>query len=120
MTPYSTEDLCKGIGAFEQEMRTQDAIPGIAKAIPVGVAIGILFSMMRSGLSATKIEQLIETAFAANAPRLKQILAMYEGDCWDIHLWNLLPNGQYKLCTELCQQVRPDWRYDRNSSGGDW
>lgn len=112
MTPYTTEDLCRGIGAFDHAMRAQNSLPDYSAKLSAGAAIGTLSAMMRSGLSATKMEALIGSDFAFNERRLKQILAMYEGDSWDIHLWHHLPNGQYKLCTDLCRSPKPDWRYD--------
>ena len=115
VTTYTTEELLRGTGAFEQAMCVQTDIAGVASRMPAGVAIGILSSMMRSGLPATQINRMIDTGFAPNARFLKQVLEMYQGDSWDIHLWQLLPSGQYKVCTELCRLSRPAWRYTRDN-----
>lgn len=109
---YTTMELDRGLGAFEHAMRSQTEVPGHGGKVSPGVAVGVLAAMMSSGLTAKRIENVIQTSFEPIAPRLRQILNMYQGDSWDIHLWHLLPTGRYKLCTDLCQKVHPDWRYD--------
>lgn len=109
---YKPEDLLQGIGAVSLVMTNQETIPGLATRIQPGVGVGVLSAMMRSGLSDTKIRRLIKTTFAANASLLTRMLDMFEGEDWDINLWHLLPNGQYKVCTDLCRQPKPSWRYD--------
>ncbi|WP_258044911.1 hypothetical protein [Sphingomonas citricola] len=116
MRPYTNDELLKGIGAFEHAMNAQTDVPGFRKRTSPATAIGILASMMRSGLSATKIDQVIDSEFAADAPLLRKVLAMYEGNNWDMDMWHLQPSGQYKVCTDLCSAVDPNWRYAPNIS----
>ncbi|KTR84457.1 hypothetical protein NS277_04730 [Novosphingobium barchaimii] len=74
---------------------------------------------MRSGLPADLIDQAIEQHHRDSATVLKRVLAMYEGNDWDIDLWHRLPSGRYKLGTELCRPGLSRWRYDPSSQDND-
>lgn len=119
MTIFSGEDILLGAGAFEQAMISASAIPGRAGRMSPGHAVGVLSAAMRSGLPANLIDRAIEQQFAGSADLLKRVLAMYEGNDWDINLWHRLPSGKYKLCTELCRPGLARWRYDPLSAAED-
>lgn len=116
MSTYTESEIHQGIGAFDQAMRGQTSIPGIASRMQSGVAVGILSAMMRSGLPDARIREIIESIFASTASQFTQILDMFAGDDWAIHLWHLLPSGSYEVCTDLCRQPRPNWRYDPSAA----
>lgn len=115
MTLYTDTDLYHGSGAFEQVARCRPTIPGRAGRITPGAAIGILSAAMRSGLPAPLLDEVISRDFAHASALLKRVLTMYEGDDWDIHLWQRLPTGKFKLCTALCRPGQIGWRYDQNA-----
>jgi len=119
MTIFVEQDIHYGAGAFEQAMRAQSAIPGRAAKLSPGLAVGILSAAMRSGLPADLIDQAIGQHHRDGATVLKRVLAMYEGNDWDIDLWHRLPSGRYKLCTELCRPGLSRWRYDPSAQDGD-
>ncbi|MBB3909751.1 hypothetical protein [Sphingomonas desiccabilis] len=119
MTPYTNDDLLRGAGAFEQAMLVQAAVPDFSSRMTAGTAIGILASMMRSRLPASVISELIDTTFGASGPLLKQVLTLYEGGNLAVHLWTLLPSGQYRLCPDLRQRSQAGSQYERDVGESD-
>jgi hypothetical protein len=118
MTNYTDADIHHGAGAFEQSMRAQEAIRGRAGRITPGIGIGILSAAMRSGVPDGLLRAMIDEHYADSAPLLKRLLDMYEGNDWAINLWQRLPSGRYKLCTDLCRPSLPNWRYNQNNENG--
>lgn len=118
MRIYDEQGIHRGAGAFEQAMRAQTSIPGRSGRMAPTIAIGILSAAMRSGLPASQVNHMIEEHFVSDASLLKNILNMYEGKDWQINLWNCLPSGQYKLCTDLCRPGMSQWRYDPSLQNG--